>query len=100
MTYIQKVEGNAVIKDGDKVIVKMQNNSTRTYFPPPAATATEFEEMTAPNYTDVFDNGTSFVKYYNGSLANIFNGTFVRWIIKPEYYLEDINRTDYQDGSY
>jgi hypothetical protein len=40
MTYIMKVEGNAVMKDGDKVIVKMQNNSTRTYFPPPPATAT------------------------------------------------------------
>ena len=78
----------------------MLNNSTRTYFPLPPSTATEFEEMTAPNYTDTFDNGTSFIKFYNGSLANMMNGTFVRWILKPEYYLEDINRTDFQDGSY
>ncbi len=78
----------------------MQNNSTRTYFPLPPSTATDFEEMTAANYSDVFENGTTFIKFYNGSLANIFNGSFVNWIIKPAYYLEDINRTDYQDGSY
>ena len=78
----------------------MMNNSTRTYFPPPPSTASDYEEMIAPNYTDVFDNGTSFIKFYNGSLANIFNGSFVNWIIKPEYLLEDINRTDYLDGSY
>lgn len=33
-------------------------------------------------------------------MANTFNGSFVNWIIKPEFYLEDINRTDYADGSY
>ena len=78
----------------------MMNNSTRTYFPPPPSTASDYEEMIAPNYTDVFDNGTSFIKFYNGSLANMLNGSFVNWIIKPEYLLEDINRTDYLDGSY
>ena len=100
LTYIKRVEGSAVEKDGDKVKVKMQNNSTRTYFPLPPSTATDFEEMTAANYSDVFENGTTFIKFYNGSYANIFNGSFVNWIIKPVYYLEDINRTDYQDGSY
>jgi hypothetical protein len=98
--YIQKVEGNEIVKDGNKIIVKFQDNSTRTYFPAPPPTASDFDEMTAPNYTDVFSNGTAFIKYYNGSLANMFNGSFVGWIIKPEFYLEDINRTEYADGSY
>ncbi len=67
--YIKKVEGEAIVKEGDKIIVKFQNNSTRTYFPPLPETATEFERMVAPNYTDSFANGTSFIKYFNGSLA-------------------------------
>ena len=92
MRYIKKIEGEPVKLDGDKVIHKMMNNITRTYFTRPA---TESLARSAPNYTDAFDNGTTFIKYYNGSKAEMFNGSFVNWIIKPKYLLSDINRTDY-----
>jgi len=41
------------------------------------------------------------VKFLNGTLA-FFNSTgrFVRYIVAPEYFLGEIVRTDFTDGSY
>lgn len=83
------------------ISIAFANSTQRIVYPPLPANASEYDRAIRPEYRDVFLNGSSIVKFLNGSVAfmNSTNG-FVRYIVRPEYFFGEVIRTNFSDGSY
>ena len=77
--YLSKAAVIQIIQDGDKIIQKLGNNVNRTFYPPPAFDASEYDIAVAANFSDSFSNGTMIVQYFNGSRAIYNNDSFYKW---------------------
>ena len=101
ITYIQRAEGNVNIQVNNTISVAFANSTVRTVYPPLPSNASDYDRAISPEYKDVFLNGSSVVKFLNGSVAFMNStGGFVRYIIPPQYFFGDIIRTNFSDGSY
>ena len=84
VTFVQRVEGNVNIQVNNTISIGFSNSTQRFVYPPLPSTATEYERAINPEYKDLFLNGSSIVKFINGTVA-FFNstGSFVRYIVAP-----------------
>ncbi len=55
----------------------------------------------APEYRDIYSNGTYTVSYFNGTIA-LYDpaGKFLGYMRKPQFFIGEVNRTDFVDGSF
>lgn len=55
----------------------------------------------APSYSDLYSNGSYTIVYFNGTVA-LYDAQdhFLGYLKKPEYFLGELNRTDFPDGSF
>jgi len=101
ITYIVRVEGNVNIQANNTIAIAFTNSTQRIVFPPLPSTATDYERAISPEYKDLFLNGSSVVKFLNGTVAFMNStGGFVRYIVPPQYFFGDIIRTNFTDGSF
>jgi hypothetical protein len=69
ITYIQRVEGNLNVQANNTIAIAFTNNTQRIVYPPLPSNASEFTRATSPEYKDLFLNGSSVVKFLNGTVA-------------------------------
>ena len=101
LAYIRKVDGNISDKGDNSISIDFANGTSRLIYPPLAPDASDYDKAISPEYKDTFLNGSSAIKFLNGTVvlmssASVFKG----YIIPPKYFYGDIIRTNFSDGSY
>jgi hypothetical protein len=101
ITYIERVEGNINLQANNTISIAFTNSTQRIVFPPLPSNSSDYEKATSPEYKDLFLNGSSVVKFLNGTVAFMNStGGLVRYIIPPQYFYGDVIRTNFTDGSF
>ncbi len=69
ITYITKVEGNINFQANNTISIAFANNTQRIVYPPLPSNASDYDNAISPEYKDINPDGTSVVKFLNGTVA-------------------------------
>ncbi len=85
-------------EDGSKTTSFADGRSV-TEFKEPTDTTPDFERYTAMSRSEKFPNGTTVQSYFNGTVAEMRNGTFFGYRVAPKFFMVKIDTVFNSDGS-